>query len=368
MNKILSVVGARPNFIKIAPVHKAFQQYPTLFEHKIIHTGQHFDHKMSKVFFDELQMPEPYLNLNIHGGSHAQQTARIMQAFEQVLIDEQPDMIIVPGDVNSTLACSLVASKMNIPVAHVESGLRSFDRTMPEEINRILTDQISELLFVSEPSGITHLLNEGIAKEKIHYVGNVMIDSLVHSMPIIKKSIILEKLGLQPGEYILATFHRPSNVDKEEKLRELVTFLNELSKKQKVVFPIHPRTQNNLTNNNLLHLLDDNIQLTEPLAYTDFLQLINNSIMVVTDSGGIQEETTFLGIICCTLRANTERPVTIDVGTNYLLGDNFRKASSKVIELLEEERKTAAIPEYWDGHTADRIVKVIKAYFDGTKK
>ena len=363
MGKIISVVGARPNFIKIAPVHRAFEKYEPEFQHLICHTGQHFDEKMSKIFFDELNMPKPAFYLGISGGSHAIQTARIMTEFEQILLSEKPDMIVVPGDVNSTMACSLVASKMGIPIAHVEAGLRSFDRTMPEEINRLVTDALSDLLFVSEESGMKHLKNEGIDDSKVHFVGNVMIDSLVSYLPNIKESGVLAELELTEKEFILVTFHRPANVDHPDYLIELIDFLNELSASKKVVFPIHPRTRNNLKTNNLLDRIGENILLLDPVGYIDFLRLTMTARLVVTDSGGIQEETTWLGVPCVTVRDNTERPVTVTIGTNTLAGTNLKKVRTAVKEVLDGNLKNGKIPDLWDGKTAERIAKIITAQF-----
>ncbi len=358
MIRIFSVVGARPNFIKIAPVHKVFQRYPEV-QHKICHTGQHFDKKMSQIFFDELDMPKPDYYLGVSGGSHADQTARIMIEFEKVLIEEKPDVILVPGDVNSTMACSLVASKMGIKIGHVESGLRSFDREMPEEINRIVTDSLSDYLFVSEPSGIKHLLHEGIPGEKIHFTGNVMIDSLISYLPKIEKSEILTELKQERNSYTLVTFHRPRNVDNPESLQHLVEFLNDIGNFNEVVFPVHPRTRNNLENYHLLNKFSDNIFLTEPIGYLDFLKLVKEAKLVITDSGGIQEETTYLGVQCITVRNNTERPVTVEEGTNQLAGTQLDKVSKVAVSVLEGKIKKGKIPEKWDGHAAERIVDII---------
>lgn len=360
MFKIISVVGARPNFIKISPIHKAFQSYNI--DHKICHTGQHFDEKMSKIFFDELEMPKPDFYLGISGGSHASQTAGIMLEFEKILNREKPDMIIVPGDVNSTMATSLVAAKAGIKIAHVESGLRSFDREMPEEINRIVTDTLSDLLFVSEKSGVQHLKAEGVSDNKIHFVGNVMIDSLVYYMPKIDRSHAAEELELEKGKYILVTFHRPSNVDHVEYLVELTQFLNNISEYGKVVFPVHPRTRNNLNQHHLMNRFNENILLLDPIGYIDFLNLTKNAALVVTDSGGIQEETTFLNIQCITVRNNTERPVTVTQGTNRLIGTNLALVRDTVEKVMKGQKKNGTIPELWDGHTAERIVDILSGF------
>jgi len=357
--KIISIVGARPNFIKIAPIHKAFQVYNDSVKHMICHTGQHFDEKMSQVFFEELEMTKPDFNLGISGGSHAEQTAGIMTAFEKILDTEKPDLIIVPGDVNSTLATSLVASKKGIRIAHVEAGLRSFDREMPEEINRIVTDVLSDMLFVTEQSGIDNLKKEGISKEKIFFTGNVMIDSLAFYLPKIEKSEILKQLSLDKGNFILTTFHRPSNVDTPEGLKQLIGLLNDLAAKRKVVFPVHPRTKNNLQKFGLTANISSNIVITEPIGYIDFLSLVKNSELIITDSGGIQEESTWLGVQCITVRNNTERPVTVTVGTNQLIGTDFAKVKNTATDVLNGKLKKGHIPELWDGKAAERIAKII---------
>ena len=283
-----------------------------------------------------------------------------MIAFEQVLIKENPDLILVPGDVNSTLACSVVASKMGIQVGHVEAGLRSFDRAMPEEINRVVTDVLSEYLFVSEESGLVNLKNEGIPDEKIHFVGNIMIDSLVHFLPVVERSTILTRLDLRSGSYSLVTFHRPRNVDAADKLDELVGMLNRLSQKTRLVFPMHPRTRKNLENHNLLGKLDPGILLLDPIGYIDFLALTRSAGLVITDSGGIQEETTYLGVPCLTVRDNTERPVTVSTGTNRLMGTDLAMVEKEAEQVLSGNIKRGRIPEYWDGKTAERIVEIIE--------
>jgi UDP-N-acetylglucosamine 2-epimerase (non-hydrolysing) len=360
--KIISVVGARPNFIKIAPIHKAFKAYSDILEHKICHTGQHFDEKMSAIFFEELELPRPDFNLGISGGSHAEQTGRIMIEFEKILLLEKPHLVIVPGDVNSTLACSLVASKMEIPVAHVEAGLRSFDRSMPEEINRLVTDSLSELLFVSEESGMENLKKEGIPRKKIFFTGNVMIDSLKHFLPKIKESTILTSLKLKARNYILVTFHRPANVDNPEYLKGLIAFLNEISQHATVVFPVHPRTRIKLGETGLSANFGNNILLLDPIGYLDFLKLTTEARLVITDSGGIQEETTYLGIPCITVRNNTERPVTVNIGTNILAGTNLGKVKEAALAILNGKIKKGMVPPLWDGRTAQRIVLSIVNY------
>lgn len=358
MKKILSVVGARPNFIKIAPFHKVIQGYSQRVKHIICHTGQHFDEKMSDVFFNELGMPRPDYNLGISGGSHTHQTALIMMEFEQVIRKENPDLVVVPGDVNSTLACSLVAAKSGIKLAHIESGLRSFNREMPEEINRIVTDVLADYLFVSEPSGIDNLKNEGIPDDRIFYVGNIMMDSLVSFMEKIENEQAQKSLGLKDKEYILATFHRPSNVDDAIQLRKLVDFLSRVSRRENLIFPIHPRTKANIIKFGFEQFLDPKIKQTEPLGYIRFLSLLQNSKLIITDSGGIQEECTFLGIPCITVRKDTERPITLTEGTNHLVGTDFDALDETISSVLKNP-KIGLIPKYWDGKTAERIAGIL---------
>jgi len=359
LKKVISVVGARPNFVKIAPVHKAFIEHSNTVKHLVCHTGQHFDDRLSKVFFEELEIPEPDFYLGVGSGSHAEQTAKIMMAFEKVLLEEKPDMIIVPGDVNSTMAASLVASKMGIKIAHIEAGLRSFDRTMPEEINRIVTDILSDLLFVSEKSGLVNLKNEGISDSKIFFTGNVMIDSLVNCLPKIESSGIHKMLDLEPRNYILATFHRPANVDNRDTLAAVVNFLNLCSTYRKVIFAVHPRTDKMLLEYGLKNNFAENVVLTAPLGYLEFLSLTQKAALVITDSGGIQEETTFLSVPCITVRDNTERPVTVTEGTNYLAGTMLDGLEYIVKDLLEKAREGGKIPELWDGKAAERIAGII---------
>ncbi len=362
--KIISVVGARPNFMKIAALNRAFNEFriensELRINHLICHTGQHYDDKMSKVFFDELELPKPDFYLGVGSGSHAEQTARVIVEFEKVLLLEKPDLVIVVGDVNSTIACALTAVKLRIKVAHVEAGLRSNDRTMPEEINRILTDSISDYLFVTEKSGLENLQREGISKEKVFFIGNVMIDSLINFLPKIDKSSAITDNNLTQNDYCLITLHRPSNVDSKESLHELIDLIQEVSNKKKVIFPIHPRTKKNLENYDLLEFLNHNTIITEPLGYINFIALLKNSNFVLTDSGGIQEESTYLGIPCVTLRTTTERPVTVEIGTNYLVGENINSARKYIAEIMAGNSKKGKIPELWDGHAAERIVKII---------
>ncbi|MEX2116132.1 MAG: UDP-N-acetylglucosamine 2-epimerase (non-hydrolyzing) [Bacteroidota bacterium] len=355
---IISVVGARPNFMKVAPIHKAFKKYADV-RHLICHTGQHYDETMSKVFFDELELPKPDFYLGVGSGSHAEQTAKIMVGFERVVTQNRPDVVIVVGDVNSTIACSLVAAKLGIPVAHIEAGLRSFDRSMPEEINRVLTDSISDFLFVTEQSGIENLKREGISEKKIHFVGNVMIDSLVHYMPKAERSDALSRFRVDPAKYIVATFHRPANVDTQEGLKLLLGFLKNIASRHRVVFPVHPRTRSNIRSFSLESSVNGQVSLSEPVGYLDFLWLMKNAALVVTDSGGIQEETTYMGVPCITIRDNTERPVTVEQGTNYLTGTNLDSAEKIARDVLSGKAKKGKIPELWDGKAAERIVEII---------
>lgn len=358
MKKIISVVGARPNFMKVAPLHRSLKKYKDKIRHLICHTGQHYDGKMSKIFFEDLDLPQPDFYLGVGSGSHAEQTAKIMIEFEKVLLAEKPDLIIVVGDVNSTIACGLVASKLNIKTAHVEAGLRSFDRTMPEEINRILTDSISDFLFVSEESGLVNLKKEGVDESKVFFVGNVMIDSLIHHLPKAGSSDIMREYKLEPSKFILVTLHRPSNVDSEEFIKELHLLFNKLSEKRKILFPIHPRTKKNFLNFGFKSE-NNNIMLTDPIGYIDFLSLTKNAELIITDSGGIQEESTYLDIQCITVRNNTERPVTVNVGTNHLTGRDLKKVEEVALNILNGNKKRGKIPELWDGKTADRIAEIL---------
>ncbi len=357
--KIISVVGARPNFMKIAPVHRAFLKHKGIVDHLICHTGQHYDERMSKIFFTDLKLPEPDFYLGAGSGSHAEQTARIMIEFEKIVVAEQPDLVIVAGDVNSTIACSLVAVKLGVKVAHIEAGLRSFDRTMPEEINRILTDSISDYLFVTEESGLTNLEKEGVSKEKIFFTGNVMIDSLSYFLPEADKSGILKEYSLAKEQYCLVTLHRPSNVDSSEFLVTLFEVLNGIAEKVKVIFPVHPRTMKNIEAAGLKEKLSTDVILTEPIGYIDFLALTKNAGLIVTDSGGIQEESTYLGVQCITVRENTERPITVKLGTNQLIGTDLQKVKAAALEIIGGRKKEGTIPPLWDGHSAERIVDIL---------
>ena len=357
---IFLVAGARPNFMKIAPLIKELKKQNL--NYKLIHTGQHYDYNMSKVFFDDLGIPEPDYHLGVGSGSHAEQTANIMIEFEKVVKKANPSLVIVVGDVNSTIACALVAKKLFVKVAHVEAGLRSFDMRMPEEINRILTDRISDYLFTTEKSGMENLKNEGINQGKIFFVGNIMIDTLFMNINKAEKTEHFTKVGLQKGKYALLTLHRPSNVDNRENLLEVLKIINYLKQKIQIFFPAHPRTIKNLKRFNLYHHLkeDENITLTEPVGYLEFLNLMSNSKIILTDSGGIQEEASVLNIPVLTLRENTERPITITQGTNLLIGRDFEKAKKQIDKILSGKFKKKTRIKNWDGHTAKRIVKIIK--------
>jgi len=367
--KILVVVGARPNFMKAAPILKAIREFNGMRGHWagaiqpiLVHTGQHYDAKMSDAFFADLEMPAPDVFLGAGSGSHAEQTAEIMKRFEPVLLRERPDVILVVGDVNSTLACALVASKMPAncrpAIAHVEAGLRSFDRNMPEEINRILTDQLSDFLFVTEESGVRNLRKEGIPASKVHLVGNTMIDSLREYEARAEASPIMRTLGVEKRAYALLTLHRAANVDERDTLVEILQGISELSKLVTVVFPAHPRTQKKICELGLSRYVADSMRIVEPLGYLDFLCLMKHARLVVTDSGGIQEETTALGVPCVTARENTERPVTIDVGTN-LLGGTRRDTIAKAIRIQLASKSRATLPDLWDGRAAARIVGIL---------
>jgi UDP-N-acetylglucosamine 2-epimerase (non-hydrolysing) len=359
LKTIISVVGARPNFMKVAPLHKAFQKYAGSVRHLIVHTGQHYDEAMSKVFFGDLELPHPDFYLGVGSGSHAQQTAKVMVEFEKVLEQVHPDLVIVVGDVNSTVACSLVSVKMSIPVAHVEAGLRSGDRTMPEEINRLLTDAIADDLFVTEPSGIANLRREGVDEKKIHLVGNVMIDSLVHYREKARQSAIMEQIGVKAGKFTLVTLHRPSNVDTVEGLEKILTVFEKIAARTEIVFPVHPRTTKMLAQHGLAARAKaiPSLKLLEPIGYLDFLHLMDNAQLVLTDSGGIQEETTFLGVPCLTLRENTERPLTCEIGTNELCGLDVDMIVARSEAVFQGKGKKGRVPELWDGNAAKRIVE-----------
>ncbi|MCX7851898.1 MAG: UDP-N-acetylglucosamine 2-epimerase (non-hydrolyzing) [Caldilineales bacterium] len=358
MLEILHVVGARPNFMKAAPVMRALAGYGHV-RQTLVHTGQHYDANMSDVFFAQLGLPEPTVNLGVGSGSHAVQTAQIMLRFEAVVAGQRPDWVVVYGDVNSTVAVALVCAKRLIPVAHVEAGLRSFDRTMPEEINRVLTDQIADLLFTPSADGDANLLREGVAATKIHRVGNVMIDTLVRLLPAAATCWETERLRpWQDRPYALVTLHRPANVDDPTMLGGLLSALAAIGRRLPVLFPVHPRTRQRLEDFGLgtawpgLHLL-------EPLSYLEFLALQTRATLVITDSGGIQEETTYLGIPCLTVRDNTERPITVDMGTNILVGRDPARLQAEAYRILDGDVKTGCVPPLWDGRAGERVAAIL---------
>lgn len=359
--KILNIVGARPNFMKVAPLHKAFQAHPNL-ESKILHTGQHYDEKMSDVFFNQLGMPKPDFYLGVGGGSHTYQKANVMLKFEEILTEEQPDLVLVVGDVNATAACTIVAKKMDFPVAHVEAGLRSGDRKMPEELNRILTDAIADYLFVTEQSGMINLAKEGVDDSRVFFTGNVMIDSLFGFREKSKESPILDTLGVESKDYILMTMHRPANVDNADSLKDILQIIRNATAHKPVVFAIHPRTSNNMKKFGLYEELEqiEGLHLLGPQGYLEFLRLMDNAALIITDSGGIQEETTYLQVPCITFRSSTERPVTVDLGTNFLMADlDPVSVKSKMEDILSGNAKQGVIPPLWDGNTAVRIANII---------
>ena len=358
MKKIIHIVGARPNFIKASPIIKEMKKMNV--ENLILHTGQHYDENMSKIFFDELEIPKPNFNLNAGGGSHATQTADIMVGCEKIFLNEKPDLIVVYGDVNSCVASSLVASKMHIPIAHVESGLRSYDRKMPEEINRIITDSISDILFLTSPDALENLKKEGVDEDKCYLVGNTMIDSLVSLNNKFDESKILESLELEKKSYALITLHRPSNVDNKKDLEKMMDSLFLISDYMPCIFPIHPRTENNLSRFGLYkkYVENEKFNIINPLGYVDFMNLQKNAKLVITDSGGIQEEASFFGVQCLTVRDNTERPITVDEGTNKLVGTDYRKIPSHVSRINYNE--IYGDIELWDGKSSKRIIKILE--------
>lgn len=358
MKHILHIVGARPNFMKAAPVITALTKYAH-FAQLLVHTGQHYDANMSAIFFEELGLPQPDINLEVGSGSHAVQTAHIMIRLEEVVIKQKPDMVLVYGDVNSTIAAALVCAKLHIPVGHVEAGLRSFDPTMPEEINRLLTDQIADMLFTPSPDGDENLLREGIAAEKIHRVGNVMIDTLVRLLPQAEARWNDEPLSRWHGKrYVLVTLHRPSNVDDPSMLRALMETLVAVSHQVPILFPVHPRTRQRIAAYNI-PTSSQTVHLIEPLGYLDFLALQQHAALVITDSGGIQEETTFLGVPCLTVRENTERPITVTMGTNILVGQDVERLREEASRLLTSDIRKGQVPPLWDGKASERIAGVL---------
>ncbi len=359
MKRVLSVVGARPNFMKVAPIHRAFAAQPDVWDHRIVHTGQHYDAKMSDAFFRDLDMPHPAWFLGAGGGSHAEQSAKVMVGFERVCIEAEPDYVIVVGDVNSTVACALVSVKMGIRTAHVEAGLRSFDRSMPEEINRLATDAIVDDLFVTEQSGLDHLLGEGVDASRVHFVGNTMIDSMHYARSKALQSPIHELIGLEPGSYCLVTMHRPSNVDDPAQLEMLVSVLGQVAAVMPVVFPVHPRTRKNIEAMALS--MPSGVHVIDPAGYVDFLALMMSARLVLTDSGGIQEETTALGVACITARTTTERPSTTTIGTNVLVAPKRDDIMAAVDRFLGGQHPVGVVPPLWDGHAAERIVERISS-------
>jgi UDP-N-acetylglucosamine 2-epimerase (non-hydrolysing) len=361
--KIACVVGARPNFMKIAPILEELKVYPDL-NPLLVHTGQHYDYAMSQVFFDELDIPEPDVFLNIGSGSHAVQTAKIMMEFDMVMSEHKPDMVLVVGDVNSTLACSLVSSKLCVPVVHVEAGIRSYDKTMPEEINRILTDVISDYLMTPTEDANENLKKEGVSKEKIILVGDVMIDTLIkyRDKAVSTSDSIMQELGLKKGSYVIMTLHRPFNVDVKENFAGILNALSEIQKHLKIVFPIHPRTRNRISEFGLADEVSKmkNLIIMAPLGYLKFMGLMVNSKFALTDSGGMQTESTVLNIPCLTMRENTERPETIREGTNTLVGNDTQIIISESMKILEGKGKKGTYPKIWDGHASRRIADYIK--------
>jgi UDP-N-acetylglucosamine 2-epimerase (non-hydrolysing) len=361
--RILCIGGARPNFMKLAPLFRAFGEHPEI-SASLVHTGQHYDDRMSGQFFRELGLPSPLYNLEVGSASHAQQTAEIMKRFEPVLLRELPTAVLVVGDVNSTAACTLVAKKLNVPVIHVEAGLRSFDRSMPEEINRLVTDAIADLLLVTEESGIGNLEREGVESGKIVFVGNLMIDSLYFQMERSRSSRIAHELGLIETRFGLVTLHRPSNVDEPARLQEIFSALEEISRQDDLplIFPVHPRTRARLGETR-----NDRIKLLEPMGYNDFVALMVRATLVFTDSGGVQEETTALGIPCLTLRNNTERPITVEQGTNRLAGTSYESILSAWKD-LKRNPPSGKVPPMWDGKAACRCIEAILNAFSSEKQ
>jgi len=363
MLKVINVVGARPNFMKVAPIVAAMKKRPGSFQPLVVHTGQHYDSAMSDSFFQDLDLPQPDTHLGVGSASHAVQTAAVMERFEPVVLQEQPDWVVVVGDVNSTLACALVCVKLGVKVAHVEAGLRSRDRTMPEEINRLLTDQIADLLFTPSTDADENLIAEGIPRERIRFVGNVMIDSLQKNLAVASRLQTKEQLGLAGRDYALLTLHRPSNVDLRESFEPILSALEVIAAKLPIVFPVHPRTRKTIAELGLTDRVAaiKDLRTIDPLGYLDFLNLSSGARLVLTDSGGIQEETTALGIPCLTLRENTERPITVEMGTNVVVGTDTTKIIAEANAALNgSAKKTIASPPLWDGHTSERILDALE--------
>lgn len=371
--RLLCIVGARPNFMKIAPLMRVFRASSDRFDARLVHTGQHYDEAMKDAFFRQLHIPEPDIDLGVGSGSHAVQTAEIMRRFEPVLDELKPDVVLVVGDVNSTIACALVATKKGIAVVHVEAGLRSGDRGMPEEINRVLTDQISDLLFTTEADGATNLMREGIAADKIHFVGNVMIDTLLanreRAIPAEETLGGIAGFAGDPAGFGVLTLHRPSNVDDPVVLRRLLEVLAQLSDRLPLVFPIHPRTRGRIADAGLSPLLQGSrIALTDPLGYLQLLGLMSEARIVLTDSGGLQEETTALGVPCVTLRENTERPITVEQGTNTVVGTDRAKIQACFDDVMASGGKSGRVPDLWDGRAAERIADALLAWASARAK
>jgi UDP-N-acetylglucosamine 2-epimerase (non-hydrolysing) len=361
--KIFVVAGIRPNFMKAAPLLQELRKHSETFQTRFIHTGQHYDVEMSAAFFQELQLPQPDRFLNVRSGSHAEQTAKVMIGFEHACIEERPDLVIVLGDANSTMACALTAKKLCIPVAHVEAGLRSRDWTMPEETNRVVTDVISDLLFTPSRDADENLLREGLPPERIHFVGNVMIDCLLEQLPQTSTRDTLQQFGLEAGNYATLTLHRPSNVDNPDVLRGLVEVMSELSQTLPIVWPVHPRPRKTLERLGLVSRIESTqgLRLTNPLGYLDMLSLNRWARLILTDSGGLQEEATVLRVPCITLRQNTERPVTVEAGANQVVGNHPDRIRAAVQSVLNDHNRAIRIPELWDGKAAARIIEVLTA-------
>lgn len=361
--KVINVVGARPNFAKMAPLYFKLRKLKKV-RPIILHTGQHYDYRMSRVFFEDFDLPYPHYFLGAGSGTHAEQTGRIIVGFEKVLLKEKPDLVIVFGDVNSTLACGLAAKKLSIALAHVEAGLRSFNMAMPEEVNRKVVDLFSDFLFTPSEDSKTNLLKEGIRKEKIHFVGNIMIDSLVMVLKKMNKSYeneILRRFGLKKSKYGLITLHRPANVDDKNSLKKNMRLLNKFAETLPLIFPMHPRTRKNIRRLNINFPFEEGVRIIRPVRYKEFIAFLKNSLFVLTDSGGIQEEATYLNIPCFTLRPETERPITINEGTNELV--TIKDAEKKLELVLSGKWKRGGRPKFWDGRTAERIIKILENAF-----
>ncbi|TQI71535.1 UDP-N-acetylglucosamine 2-epimerase (non-hydrolysing) [Gramella sp. Hel_I_59] len=353
------IAGARPNFVKIASLIHAIQQDNASIEFRLIHTGQHYDKNLSESFFDQLQIPDPDKNLGVGSGTQAQQTANIMMRYEALLNENKPDLCVVVGDVTSSMACAISASKLGVKVAHVEAGIRSNDKSMPEEINRILIDSISDYYFTTSRNASGLLLKQGVSKENIFFVGNTMIDTLLKFQPKFRKPIIWKDMALSKNEYFVLTLHRPSNVDDPVKLKKLLELLNECARNLPVIFPAHPRIKKFLKEQNICL---DNFKFTEPISYLEFNFLVANAKCVITDSGGITEETTVLNIPCITIRENTERPETVEIGTNVIVGTEEKKIRKAISTVFTNDWKTGQIPELWDGKSGERIIKILKDF------